>query len=484
MSTTGSLSTSEAAPFNRKAIALTMASVFFLLLLDSSILNTSLPRVAESMGVQPLALSPTITGYLLASVAAMPLSDWLSNRFGPRRLFLTSILVFTVASGACGVSATLAQLIVARIVQGASAGLMLTVGRTVAIKGAEKTELLAVSNLLIWPALFAPVVGPPIGGWITTYLSWRWNFLLNVPLGLVGLWASSVFMPRDGSLTRDPLDWRGALLTVAGLGATFGGLELAAQAPERGGDAWWPAIGLTAVGVGLMVMAVRHLTSVPKPLVSLIPLREQTFAMSTFGGGVFATLCLHATPYLLPLMWQIAYGGTAAAAGAMLFPYFLGNLAIKTVVTRLLRGFGFKQIVLFDGMLAMLSIAACGLLSPETSWVVLSICLFVAGASRSTLFTALNTLAFADVAHQERGAAATLFSVSTLLSQSLGIVVSTLLLAAATAIGGRQEPSSLEFLIAFAAVGAIGVVAVLRFVRLPGDAGQDVSGHRGGARTP
>lgn len=166
-----------------RAAVLTVAGVFFLLLLDSSILNTSLPQVVFSMGVQPLALSPTITGFLLASVVAMPLSGWLASKFGARRIYLLAVALFMLASAACGASAELWQLIAARVVQGIAAGLMFTVGRTLALRDAYKSELLSITSMLVWPALLAPVLGPPLGGLITTYISWRWNFFLNLPLG-------------------------------------------------------------------------------------------------------------------------------------------------------------------------------------------------------------------------------------------------------------------------------------------------------------
>jgi EmrB/QacA subfamily drug resistance transporter len=464
-------------PANPRVVALTMAGVFFILLLDSSILNTSLPRVASSMGVLPLAVSPTITGYLLASVAAMPLSGWLSERFGTRRLYVTAIALFTLASAACGMSTSLTQLIVARIIQGAAGGILLTVGRAIAIRGLHKSELLPITALLTWPALMAPVVGPPIGGWITTYLSWRWNFLINVPLGIVGIIAVMRVVSLDTAGARHPLDWRGALLTVVGLFGLFGGLELAAQAPERGRDAWWGALALVIVGAVLLLFAARHMARAAHPLLSLSPLKVKTFALSTFTGGTFSTLCLHATPYMLPLMYQLAFGGSAATAGAMLLPYFFGNLAVKSITTPLLRRFGFKRLLIVDGILAMVFICLCGTLGASTPWPLAAALLVVAGATRSTLFTSLNTLCFADVDNEQRAAASTLMSVSALLGQSLGIVVSTLVLAAAMAVHGRHSPDAADFRLAFFAIGAFGLLTIWRYAALHERAGAELSGH-------
>ena len=465
----------------RRALVLTVASAFFLLLLDSSILNTSLPRVAQSMGVPPLALSATITGYLLASVAAMPLSGWLSAKFGSRSVYLQSIGLFTLASAACGLSGALWQLVVARIVQGAAAGTMLTVGRAIALRDAETSELLSITSLLTWPALMAPVVGPPLGGWITTTLSWRWNFLLNVPIGLIGMALVLRYVARDTSTRTLAFDRRGALLTVGGLAAFFGGLEIAAQAPGHAG-AFVPAAALLALGVVLLLASMRHLERAPKPLISLAPLRVKTFAMSTFTAGTYASMSLQATPYLLPLAFQLTFGASAARAGAMLLPYFLGNLLMKTVTTPVLRAFGFRNVLLLDGVVAMTLIASCAFLDARTPWGLVALVLGIAGASRSLLLTALNTLCFADVPPPERAAAATLSSVSMLLSQSLGIVVSTLILAAAAAHGERVNPDASDFRIAFLGVAVFGLLSVALFFRLSAGDGAAVSGR--GARAP
>ncbi len=467
--------TSAAPALQQRAVVLTVAGAFFLLLLDSTILNVALPRVAESMGVLPLAVSPTITAYLLASVATMPLSGWCAARFGARRVYFVAIALFTLSSAACGLSDALWQLVAARVVQGAAGGMMLTVGRTLAMRDAPRSELMSITSLLVWPALIAPVLGPPLGGWITTYASWHWNFLLNVPLGLLGLFCVARFVPRDAPGVRMPLDWCGALLTVGGLGSLFGGLEWTAQAPDDPRE--WPlALVLMGVGAATLLLAARHLLRSAHPVLSLAPLRVRTFAASTFAAGTYSTMCLQATPYLLPLLFQLGFGSTAAEAGAVLLPYFFGNLLMKSATTPLLRRFGFKSVLIADGILAMLLIAALGLLDAQTPWLWTAGLLFVAGAARSLLLTALNTLCFADIEPADRPAATALFSVSSLLGQTLGIVVATLTLAAAKAAAGRLTLQPTDFQLAFVVIAVIGLLPVLRYLRLASDAGDEVSG--------
>ena len=464
-----------------RAAVLIVAGVFFLLLLDSSILNTSLPQVASSMGVRPLALSPTITGYLLASVVTMPLSGWLAGKFGARRTYLFAIALFMLASAACGASAALWQLIAARVIQGAAGGLMLTVGRSLALRDAQKSELLSITSLLVWPALLAPVLGPPVGGLITTYISWRWNFLLNVPLGFIALALIAKFVPPDGPARELPMDWPGAIMTAAGLGALFGGFEMtviAAAEPSR----WLPAIALVTVGTVLLGLAYRHLKRTKNPVISLTPLKAKTFRLATSSAGIFSAGCLHATPYLLPLGLQIGFGLSAAAAGAMMLPYFLGNLLMKTATTPLLRLMGFKSILLVDGALAMVLIGLFSLLSPQTPYVVTIAVLVLAGGARSMLFTAINTLAFVDVDQAERGHAATLTSISQLLGQTLGIAGSALLLAAAQAAHGGTALQAGDFRIAFVGVAIIGLFSLLPYLRLTAQDGHEVISARPGGQ--
>ena len=462
-----------------RAAVLTVAGVFFLLLLDSSILNTSLPQVALSMGVQPLALSPTITGYLLASVVTMPLSGWLAGKYGGRRVYLFAIALFMLSSAACGASAALWQLIAARVVQGAAGGLMFTVGRSLALRDAPKSDLLSITSLLVWPALLAPVLGPPLGGFITTYISWRWNFLLNIPLGFVALALIAKFVPPDGNAKTLPMDWPGAFMTAAGLGALFGGLELtviAASRPER----WMPAAALVSLGAVLLGLAFRHLKRVKHPVISLAPLKAKTFRLATASAGIFSAACLHATPYLLPLGLQVGFGLSAAAAGAMMFPYFLGNLLMKSVTTPLLRSVGFKPILMVDGAIAMVLIGLFSVLSPQTPYAVTIGVLVLAGGARSMLFTAINTLAFVDVDQAERSHAATLTSISQLLGQTLGITGSALLLAAAQASHGGAALQASDFRIAFVGVAIIGLLSLLPYLKLSAQDGHEVIGGKPG----
>jgi MFS family permease len=354
------------------------------------------------------------------------------------------------------------------------------VGRSLALRDAPKSELLSITSMLVWPALLAPVLGPPLGGFITTYISWRWNFLLNVPLGFVALALIARFVPRDQPVKELPMDWPGAALTAVGLGSMFGGLELtvmAAAQPER-----WPlALSLVVVGAVLLGLAFRHLRRAAHPVISLMPLKARTFRLGTSSAGTYSAACLQATPYLLPLGLQLGFGLSAAAAGAMMLPYFLGNLAMKSLTTPVLRRFGFRRVLLIDGVLAMALIGLFSAFTAQTPYLVIVLVLVLAGASRSMLLTAINTLSFVDVAQAERGHAATLTSISQLLSQTLGITSAALLLAAAQAFQGRAVLEPADFRIAFLGICTLGMLSLLPYLKLSAQDGQEVLGGRAGS---
>ena len=464
-----------------RGTALTIAGMYFLLLLDGAILNTSLPRMAQSLAVPTLSLSSAISAYLLAMAATIPLSPWAAQRFGGRRVYLMAVALFTLSSLACGLADDLSLLVAARVLQGAAGGLMVALGRILALQKAPKSELMSITALLVWPALLAPVVGPPLGGFITTYFSWRWNFLMNLPLGALGLWSIWCFIPADdaGERRRTGLDWPGALMTALGLGALLAGLEAVARGVTPGERqlAW----ALIALGVVVLALDVRHLLRSAAPLISLAPLRVRTFTISTLAAGTFSAMCLQATPYLLPLMFQLAFGLSAVAAGSLLLPYFLGNLLMKTVTTPILRRFGFRRVMLLDGVIAMAAIGACGLLGPRTSYAMLAALLLVAGAARSMLLTAINTLSLADIEIADRGSASTLAAVSAQLSAVLGVALSTGLLLLLGQPG--STPALRDFQWTFAGLGLIGLVSVAGYLRIRQADGAEVSGHGQGSAT-
>ncbi|MER9750357.1 DHA2 family efflux MFS transporter permease subunit [Mesorhizobium sp. M0140] len=461
---------------NARRVALIVAIAFFMQLLDSTIISTSLPQMGASFGVSPVAMSIGITVYMLTMAVFVPLSGWLADRFGARNIFLLAIVLFTLASLACGLSQTLTQFVAARVVQGLGSALMTPVGRILVLRNASKSELLNATALITWPALFAPVVGPVLGGFITTYLSWHWNFFINIPLGVIGLALVARFIPGDRVADPKPLDWPGFFLTSAGLALLLYGLERIAH-PE---DGVLPTALRIVAGIVIGWLAVRHLRRAPHPLLDLSSFNVLTFAISTLAAGTIFRVAINATPFLLPLLFQVGFGLPPVDAGLMILAYFLGNLGMKTVTTPTLRRFGFRSVMVVNGIIASVSIMACGAISPQTPQALVVALMLIAGQTRSMQFTALNTLAFADIDAAQRSSAATLSSMLQQVAMLFGVAVAAAILNLSQIVRDRPALDLVDFRIAFLAIGAIGLVAALRFLVLPPSAGAEVSGHSPG----
>lgn len=453
--------------------ALIVAGAFFMHQLDSTIIATALPQIAGSFHVRALDLSIGITGYLLASAAILPLSDWLSSRYGSRNILLVAIAIFTVASLACGLAQELWQFVAARAVQGIGGALMAPVGRMVVLRAADKADMVHAIAWITWPALTAPVIGPALGGFITTYASWRWNFWINLPLGVLGAAACMKYIPnvRDGE-PRD-MDWQGFVLSASALIALLYGMESFAHSR---GEWQWP-LAMVIAGLILSWRSVRHLRTTPQPLFELTPLRVMSYAIANFDAGFVSRAAMRTTPFLLPLMFQLGFGLNAWNAGLLVLVYFAGNLGIKPATTWMLRRFGFRHMLTANGCMVGLTILAVGALTPATVYPVLIFILLLAGISRSTQFTCLSTLTFADVPQEQRGSAATLASMLNQVSQVAGVACSALLLNISQHLHGHAAPALDDFRLASIAVGVCAVLAGVRFLRLPRNAGAEVSGH-------
>jgi EmrB/QacA subfamily drug resistance transporter len=453
-------------------VALIVAAAYFMQNLDGAIINTSLPQMASAFGVRPTDVNIGITAYILSTAAFVPLSGWAADRLGAKRVFAGAIVIFALASLVCGFSQNLWQFTAARIVQGLGGALMAPVGRMVVLRSAEKADLLAATALITWPALIAPVIGPVLGGFITTYVSWRWNFLLNVPLGAVGVALVLAFVPNNSLVVRTRFDLPGFVLTSAALVAVLSGLE-ALSGP------YWALAGLAVfAGLGLGAVAVRHLNLREGPLLDLSPLKTPTFTISTVDAGNLFRLTISATPFLLPLMFQVAFGLTAWTAGLYVLAYFAGNLMMKTVTTPALRRFGFRNVLVGNGVLVGASILACAVLTPTTPAVIVVLVLLAAGLTRSMQFTALATMTFADIEPRHRASSSTLSSMLQQVSMALGVAVGAVLIDVSQSLRSADRLALADFRLAFLVIGLIAVTASALFLRLDADAGAEVSGHR------
>jgi EmrB/QacA subfamily drug resistance transporter len=456
--------------------SLIVASAFFMEQLDGSVIATSLPQIANSFGVHAVDVAIGMTAYIVTLAAFIPLSGWVSDRIGARTTFCGAIVFFALASAVCGICQNLPEFVLARIAQGAAGAMMVPVGRTVVLRTSTKQELLRAISFLTWPALIAPVLGPPIGGFITTYSSWRWIFYLNIPIAILGLILALTFIRAVPAQERRPFDTLGFVLTAATLvGVTFG-LDLLSR-----GEPPAEGLGLIAAGCVLGVVSRRHLQRAAAPILNFAAAKIPTFAAATFAGGSFFRVAVQTAPFMLPLLFQIGMGKSAFSSGLLMLAYAAGNLGMKSVTTPLLQRFGFRRIVVANGFIITLSLALCGLISNSMPDGVIAVLLFASGLCRSLQYTSINTLGFVDVPQPMMSSASTLSSLFTQLASGAGIAIGALLLHTVSAV--RQSgatPTIWDFHIAFQLSALIALAATFTLFALPKNAGDDVSGRATG----
>ena len=452
--------------FSRR-IPLIVAAAFFMETLDGSIIVTALPSIARAFGETTLALSVGISAYLVAVAVFVPAAGWVSERYGARNVFATAVGMFTLASLLCGLSPGFWTFIAARVLQGSAAAFMSPVGRLVVLRETPKHRLIESLGMIVWPALIGPVVGPPLGGLIATYASWHWIFFINIPIGALGVWLVLRYVPRHAAGSRRPFDLLGFAYSSVALVALIQGLAFIAESPDY--RVLGAALALCGVAVG--AWAIRHAVRHPTPLLDLVATRSRTFVLSTLTAGFLGRIAINATPFLLPLMFQIGFHDNAFAAGLMVLVYMAGNLSMKVVTTQTLRRFGFRSVLVGNGFLAALAIAACGLFTPGWNLVAICVVLVLAGMTRSMQFTALNTIGFADIPAEARSGATTMSAMAQQVGSALGVAFATLELALAHTAAGGAGLALTDFQVAFLGCGLLMALSAAWLTRLPHDAG-------------
>jgi EmrB/QacA subfamily drug resistance transporter len=438
--------------------------------LDGTIVTTAVPRIAASLRVPPGQVALVVTAYLLSVAVLIPLSGWMTRRFGARRVFLSAIAIFTVASLACAVSSTLPELIGFRVLQGAGGAMMVPVGRLVVLAASEKKDLLRVVAYITWPGLLAPVIAPLLGGIITTYASWRWLFLINVPLGLVALAVAFRLIRPAPAAAAGPLDWAGALATCAGLGA----LVFLAQVLSAPRIAVPEAIVLAVVSLGCIAAAGWHMLRSTEPLLNLRVLRVPTLRWSV-GGGSLCWIVIGAAPFLLPLMFQTVFGWSPIKSGAVVLFIFVGNIGIKPATTPLLRRFGFRTILVASAVGLAVTMTAAGLISGGTPVAVVAIICLASGVARSVTLTANISVGLSEVTPAQLPDANSLSATAQQLSLGVAVAVAAILLRAGQALQGAFPGPRSPFVFAFAVLAAVAIVAALGASRLDPHTGAHVS---------
>ena len=455
-----------------RIVPLIIAVALFMEHMDSTVIATALPAIAADIGTNPLALKLAITSYLLSLAIFIPASGWTADRFGARTVFRTAIAVFVLGSIGCALSTSLTDFVIARIVQGMGGAMMTPVGRMVLVRSIPKRELISAMAWVTTPALIGPVLGPPVGGFITTYATWHWIFIINVPIGLIGIALASRYIADLRAEQHERFDVLGMVLAGLGIaGVAFGLSVLGLNFLP------WTVVAALIVGGACFIVAyLAHARHTANPALDLTLFRLPTFFASVTGGFIFR-LGLGALPFLLPLMLQVGFGMTPLQSGMITFATALGAIGMKWATATILRRFGFRTVLVVTALVSSAFLAACAGFTETTPVAVMVTLLLVGGFFRSLQFTSINTIAYADVDPHRVSRATALVSVAQQLAISSGVALGALAVELTVRFRGNGVLQANDFPPAFLAVAAISALSVFIFARLSPDAGAELA-HR------
>ncbi len=448
-----------------------IGSALLMQMLNITSINNALPAMARALHVEPLRLNVAITMYLLATAVFLPISGWMADRFGAKRIFMISMVAFAVSSALCGLSDNLAQLMAARVLQGCAAAMMSPVARLVLLRTTPKHELVGAMAVYTMPMMLGPLLGPILGGAIVTFVSWRWIFFVNLPLAVVGLALVHAFVPKVEKQVVSPIDWLGIVLTGLGLAGLIFGFE------NLGRDVIPPMAiaGLFAAGLASLGLYWAHARNNPHAIIDLSIFRIPTFRASVVGGAFFR-LTSGASPFLLAMMLQIGFGMSAFAAGMLTFASAVGALLMKTTAPPILRRFGFRGVLMVNGVLCASTYMLYSTFRIDTPPWVMMLVLAVGGFFSSLQFTSLNGMAYADLDQSQMGRGSTTASIAQQFVQSVAIGLAATLLHFIMGWRGETHLTGGAVAPVFAIVGATGLISTLWYVRLPANAGDEMNG--------
>jgi EmrB/QacA subfamily drug resistance transporter len=452
-----------------RVIAAIVASALFMQNLDSTVVATALPAMARDLGEDPLTMGVAITSYLVALTVFIPLSGWMADRFGAKQVFMVAIATFTLASVLCGLSQGLGQMVGARVLQGMGGAMMVPVGRLLLLRRVRKDELLTVMTWLSMPALVGPVMGPPVGGFLTDYFSWRAVFWINVPVGILGLLLVWRIIPALPKSMPPPPDIPGLSLVGGALACLMFTFETLGRGLVHGGI----PEAVLVLGLVLGFLAVRHCLRVKNPALDFSLFQIPAFNVTVIAGSAFR-VGAGMVPFLVPLSLQLGFGASASQSGMISFATALGALVMKPMAQFALRLFGFRNVLIWNAVCAAVTVAICAAFRPGWPVTAIFIVLLVGGLFRSLHFTTTNTLAYGDVPQNKLSAATSFYSTAQQLSLALGVAVASAVLQASVAINGREAAIMPDFSAGFLIGAALMLVSAPMSMRLPPEAGAGI----------
>ena len=462
----------QGAARNYRVVAMIIACALFMEQMDATVLATALPTMARDFGVPAPSLSSALTAYLLALAIFIPASGRIADRFGAKSVFRLAIVIFMGGSILCGQATNLPFLILARFLQGMGGAMMIPIGRLVLLRSVAKQNMVSATSWLIMPALIGPIIGPPIGGFIVTYLDWRWIFYLNLPIGLLGLVLVTLFIDEIRGEKPARADALGFLLSGVSLGCLLFGFEMTSRSGEL-----QSALVLIATGVAAGAAYIRHARRREAPILDLTLMKVESFRLSVIGGSL-TRITQGAQPFLLPLMLQLGFGMSAAVSGTITIAGAIGSLTMKSLAPRLLRRFGFRDSMIVAGLAGSAGYAICGLFRPGWPTPLIFLTLMASGFCMSFQFTAYNTIAYDEIPPERMSAATSFYATFQQLMLSLGVCVGALALHVGMLSGGHATPKLNDFTLAFLIVTAISASATIWNRRFDKDAGAELSGKR------
>lgn len=460
-------------PANTHTVLLIVASAMFMEQLDGTVLATALPAMARSFNADPLHMNVALTSYLLTLAMFIPASGRIADRFGSRSVFRAAIGLFTLGSILCAQAPTLWALVAARMLQGAGGAMMSPVGRLVMLRVVSKAELVRSMAWLMVPATIGPIVGPPVGGFLVTYLSWHWIFYINVPIGLLGIVLVTVFIDEMKEERRTKFDLRGLILSGTALACLMFGIEVA----SRGVGSSAIVAALLGGGALSAILYWFHARRTPRPMLDFRLLSVTTFRMSLFCGSL-SRIAVGAMPFLTPMMFQLGFGYSAAQSGLITFIGSVGSLAMRGCAPWFLQRLGFRSVLVWIGALATLLLALTAAFRPGWPLPLIYAVLMANGFFQSLQFMAYNTIAYADVPPEDMSAATSFYTTFQQMSLTLGIAISAAALAASIGFMHHAQAMLPDFSFAFVFVAAVSIMAPLLATRLEPGAGAELSGHR------
>jgi EmrB/QacA subfamily drug resistance transporter len=460
-------------------IPLILATALFMENMDSTVIATSLPAIAADIGAEPISLKLALTAYFVALAIFIPVSGWMADKYGARNVFRWAIGVFMVGSILCAFSFSLETFVGSRFLQGMGSSMMTPIARLVLVRTTPRSQLVSAMAYLTLPALVGPLTGPPIGGFLTTYLSWHWIFWINIPIGIIGIILTTIYLPKIETRTPRPIDFPGFVLAGVAFAGIIFGLSVISL----------PAIPLVAGYAGVIVGIISgifywfHTKRTAFPLLDPKLFRHRTFRNAIVGSSLFR-IGVGATPFLLPLMLQLTFGLTPFESGMITFIGAIGAMSSKFIAEKVFAWGGFPRVLMLAAAGACLLLAVNGTFTPETPHFWLYLVLLVTGVLRSVFFTGVNALGFADIEEHETSQATALTAVSQQLSVAFGVAVAGGTLELSSRLTGGHALGLDDFHIAWFVVAGVSLLSALPFLRLPPDAGSDISGHRRAAPQP